>query len=64
MKLSYKDVKRASEMEHEGVGLWAIALLFNVHEQTMRRYLRNYETYGESYWTPYPEEVIDEGPSW
>ena len=64
MKLSYKDVKRASEMEYEGVGLWAIAILFNVHEQTMRRYLRNYETYGESYWSPYPEEVNDARPTW
>ena len=59
MKLSYSDVKRASEMEMDGVGLWAIALLFEVHDDTMRRYLRNYERYGRSYWTPYPTEVSD-----
>ena len=46
-------------MEMEGVGLWAIALLFEVHDDTMRRYLRNYERYGKSYWTPYPTEVND-----
>ena len=59
MKLSDKDVKRAAEMEMEGVGLWAIALLFEVHEQTMSKYLRNYHRYGKSYWSPYPTEVSD-----
>ena len=29
----------------------------HVHITTLRRWLRNYETYGDSLWTKYPEEV-------
>ena len=65
VKLSYREVKRAAQMEsEEGIKLWALAVLFNVHENTMSKYLRNYRKYGRSYWSNYPEEVNDGRPSW
>lgn len=46
-------------MEGEGVKLWALAQIFDVHEMTMSKYLRAYYRYGESFWGRYPTEVSD-----
>ena len=59
VKLSYKQVKDAAKMEDEGVKLWALAQIFDVHEMTMSKYLRAYYRYGESFWGRYPTEVSD-----
>ena len=50
-------------MESEGVEVWALAQIFDVHDMTMRKYLRAYYKYGESFWSPYPAEVEHGGSS-
>ena len=57
MKLTYKQVHDAAQMESEGVEVWALAQIFDVHDITMRKYLRAYYKYGESFWSRYPTEV-------
>lgn len=57
MKLSPSQVREAVDLESKGVQLWALAQMFSVHYDTMRRYLRNYRTYGDSMFTPYPKEI-------
>ena len=63
MKLTYKQVHDAAQMESEGVEVWALAQIFDVHDMTMRKYLRAYHKYGESFWSRYPTEVEHGGSS-
>ena len=57
MKLTYNQVHEAAQMESEGVEVWALAKLFNVHDRKMRKYLRVYYKYGKSFWSRYPTEL-------
>ena len=41
----------------KGKSMAQVADQCHVHITTLRRWLRNYETYGDSLWTKYPEEV-------
>ena len=59
MKLTYKDVQEASKLNHSGVTFDSLAIIFDVSPTTIRRYVRAYERYGKSYWTPYPTEISD-----
>ena len=63
MKLTYKQVHDAAQMESEGVEVWALAQIFDVHDMTMRKYLRAYYKYGKSFWSPYPAEIEHGGSS-
>lgn len=58
-KLTPEKVREAQSLRDKGVSVAAVAFEFDVAETTLRRYLRAYNRYGESYWTTYPEEVND-----
>lgn len=56
MRLKKHQMREAIKMREEGKSVDQIAYRYSVHVSTMRRYLRNYETYGDSLWTIYPTE--------
>lgn len=56
-RLKPDQVREAQSMRDSGETVFEVAMRFNVAETTLRKYLRNYKRYGESYWTTYPEEV-------
>ena len=47
----------AKKLHEKGVDTWSLSQAFNVHYTTMRRYLRQYELYGESIFSPNPQYV-------
>jgi len=55
-KLTIDQVAEALELRNSGVFVWAIAKLFDVHESTLRKTLRNAERYGFSYWSTQPTD--------
>ena len=57
MKLTKKDLKEAIKLRNEGVDTWSLSQIYSVHYDTMRRYLRQYDLYGVSIFTPYPQYV-------
>ena len=59
MKLSKEQVAEAKDLYYEGVLLENLATIFDVSSMTIARYIRAYERYGESFWSPYPTEVED-----
>ena len=63
VKLTYKQVHEAAKMESDGVEVWALSQIFDVHDMTMRKYLRAYYKYGKSFWSRYPTEVEHGGSS-
>jgi hypothetical protein len=62
MKLSYSEVKEARDLYYSGVLLENLGTIFEVSSMTMARYIRAYEKYGKSFWSPYPTEVEDARP--
>jgi transposase len=52
-----KRVKNAKKMIDSGKSMGEVAHDSHVHVSTLRRWLRNYETYGDSLWTGSPKEV-------
>lgn len=56
MRLKLSQVKKAVELRDEGQTIQQLAHRFHVHESTMRKIMRNYETYGDSLWTMYPTD--------
>ncbi len=59
MKLTYNEVVEAAELEANGIEYWALAQIYDVHDTTIRRYLRAYRRYGKSFWSRYPVELDD-----
>lgn len=59
MRLKKNQIQEAIKMREEGKSVDQIAYRYSVHVTTMRRYLRNFEVYGESLWSTYPEERIE-----
>ncbi len=50
-------VKKAQKMIDSGKSMGQAAHEAHVHVSTLRRWLRNYERYGDSLWTGSPKEV-------
>ena len=57
MKLSNEQMQEAMSLSSRGVDTWSISQLMGVHYETMRKYLRQYERYGESIFTKDPVPV-------
>jgi len=57
VKLTSQQVKEAHDLYYEGVLLDNLATIFDVSPYIMAKYIRAYERYGESFWSPYPTEV-------
>lgn len=52
-----KRVVRAQKIVDSGRSVSQAAYETHVHVHTLRRWLRNYERYGDSLWTDSPKEV-------
>ena len=52
-----KRVKRATKLLEEGRSMAQVAGDCHVHVTTLRKWVRNYERYGDSLWTDRPEEL-------
>lgn len=59
MKLNNEQMQEAMSLSSRGVDTWSISQLMGVHYDTMRKYLRQYERYGESIFTKDPVPVDD-----
>lgn len=57
MKISKKELIEAKDLYDKGVDVWSLSEAFGVHYDTMRKYLRQYELYGESIYSPNPQYV-------
>lgn len=51
-------VIKAKELRDKGLSHGYIGSKVYAHETTVRRWLRNYETYGDSLFTDYPTVVV------
>ena len=62
----YEAILLGSEGSARPVLQWLLlenlGTIFEVSSMTMARYIRAYEKYGESFWSPYPTEVEDARP--
>ena len=52
-----KRVKRATKLLEQGRSMAQVAGDCYVHVSTLRKWVRNYERYGDSLWTNRPEEL-------
>ena len=50
-------MKEAVRLRNNGVDMWSLAQIYEIHYDTMRKYLRQYDLYGVSIYTPYPQYV-------
>ena len=57
VKLNEQQMQEAMSLSERGVDTWSISQIMGVHYDTMRKYIRQYERYGESIFTPYPTPV-------
>lgn len=57
MKLNQNQMQEAMSLFERGVDTWSISQVMGVHYETMRRYLRIYERYGDSIFTKDPVPV-------
>ena len=62
MKLSYEHVKEARDLYYDGVLLENLGTIFDVSPYIISKYIRAYDRYGKSFWSPYPTEVEDVRP--
>lgn len=60
MRLTKEQLEQAVRLQQEGKSMGQIAYKYHVHESTMRRYMRNFERYGESLWSTYPTDVTED----
>jgi len=60
MKISVEQMKEARALYEKGVDIWSLSEAFGVHYDTMRRYLRQYDLYGVSLFSPNPRYIEDE----
>lgn len=63
MRIRKEKMEEAVRMRERGKSMEQIASHCFVHVSTMRRYLRNYETYGDSLWTMYPTDETNNASS-
>lgn len=57
MKISRQQMAEAKLLHEKGVDIWSLSEAFGVHYDTMRKYLRQFELYGESIYGPNPQYV-------
>ena len=57
MKISKKQSAEAKDLYDKGVDVWSLSEAFGIHYDTMRKYLRQWELYGESIYSPNPQYV-------
>lgn len=60
MRLTKEQLEQAVRLQQEGKSMGQIAYKYHVHESTMRRYMRNFERYGESLWSTYPTDITED----
>lgn len=56
--MTKEQVKKAKKLRDKGLSHGYIATQVYAHESTVRRWLRNYETYGDSLFTDYPTVAV------
>jgi len=50
-------MSEAKRLYDRGVDAWSLSQAYGVHYDTMRKYLRQFDLYGESIYTPNPQYV-------
>ena len=58
--MTKEQVLKAKTLREQGLSHGYIASQVHAHESTVARWLRNYETYGDSLFTDYPTVVVHE----
>jgi hypothetical protein len=57
MKITKKELSEAAKLRDKGVDVWSLAKIYNVHYDTMRKYLRHYDLYGVSIFSSSPQYI-------
>jgi transposase len=52
-----EQMAEARALYESGVDMWSLSKIYGVHYETMRKYLRQFELYGESIYTSDPQYV-------
>lgn len=60
MKIPKEQMLEARSLYEKGVDIWSLSEAFGVHYDTMRKYLRQFDLYGESIYGPNPQYVEKE----
>lgn len=47
----------ARALHESGVDIWSLSQIYSVHYDTMRKYMRQFDLYGESIFSPNPQYV-------
>lgn len=59
MIMTRREVAHAQKLRSDGKTFWEIAQAVGVGEATVRKWLRNYDRYGESLFSEQPKEIED-----
>jgi len=57
VKISKEQMAEARALYESGVDIWSLSQIYNVHYDTMRKYMRQFDLYGESIFSPNPQYV-------
>jgi len=57
MKITKKELAEAVKLRDKGVDIWSLAKIYNVHYDTMRKYLRHHDLYGVSIFSSSPQYI-------
>lgn len=57
MKISKEQMAEARALHESGVDIWSLSQIYSVHYDTMRKYMRQFDLYGESIFSPNPQYV-------
>jgi len=57
LKITKRDLIDAVKLRDGGVDVWSLSQIYGVHYDTMRRYLRHYDLYGVSIFSPTPQYI-------
>lgn len=57
MKITAEQMQEAVDLREKGVDVWSLAKIYDVHYDTMRRYLRHYDLYGVSIFSSSPQYI-------
>ena len=60
VKIPKEQMLEARSLYEKGVDIWSLSEAFGVHYDTMRKYLRQFDLYGESIYGPNPQYVEKE----
>ncbi len=59
MMMTRREVAHAQKLRADGKTFWEVAQAIGVGEATVRKWLRNYDRYGESLFSEQPKEIED-----